>query len=160
MAPRVDLTKVITRIASESEALALPKGVCVGDTWGGRTFSDNIAAILKAFPKAKFKIGGYTDKTGDEPGNMKLSNDRAKAVKDALNKVNSPNGALGLLLNDKKLYTNLESTTRSLNILLDDLRMHPKRYVNISVFGSKDKKGPLMAPLNDTSANSNPPTKK
>ena len=72
------------------------------------------------------------------------------SLKDAINKVNSTNGTLGLLLNDKKLYLNLESTTRSLNILLDDLRMHPKRYVNISVFGSKDKKGPLMAPLNDT----------
>ena len=82
------------------------------------------------------------------------------SLRDALNKVNSPNGTLGLLINDKKLYVNLESTTRSLNILLDDLRMHPKRYVNISVFGSKDKKGPLMAPLNDSSANSNPPTKK
>jgi phospholipid/cholesterol/gamma-HCH transport system substrate-binding protein len=82
------------------------------------------------------------------------------SLKDAINKVNSPNGTVGLLLNDKRLYLNLESTTRSLNILLDDLRMHPKRYVNISVFGSKDKKGPLMAPLNDTSSNSNPPTKK
>ena len=80
------------------------------------------------------------------------------SLKDAINKVNSPNGTLGLLLNDKKLYLNLENTTRSLNILLDDLRLHPKRYVNISVFGSKDKKGPLMAPLNDTTAN--PPIKK
>ena len=76
------------------------------------------------------------------------------SLKDAINKVNSPNGTLGLLLNDKKLYLNLENTTRSLNILLDDLRMHPKRYVNISVFGRKDKKGPLMAPLNDTSRQS------
>jgi len=76
------------------------------------------------------------------------------ALKDAINKVNSTNGTAGLLLNDKKLYNNLENTTRSLNILLDDLRMHPKRYVNISVFGSKDKKGPLTAPLNDTTANS------
>src|SRR5450432_3017648 len=75
------------------------------------------------------------------------------ALKDAINKVNSTNGTAGLLLNDKKLYNNLENTTRSLNILLDDLRMHPKRYVNISVFGSKDKKGPLTAPLNDTTAN-------
>jgi phospholipid/cholesterol/gamma-HCH transport system substrate-binding protein len=76
------------------------------------------------------------------------------SLKDAINKVNSTNGTIGLLLNDKKLYLNLENTSRSLNILLDDLRMHPKRYVNISVFGSKDKKGPLMAPINDTSANS------
>jgi phospholipid/cholesterol/gamma-HCH transport system substrate-binding protein len=75
------------------------------------------------------------------------------SLKDAINKVNSQNGTLGLLLNDKKLYMNLENTTRSLNILLDDLRMHPKRYVNISVFGSKDKKGPLMSPLNDSTAN-------
>ncbi len=47
---------------------------------------DNIAAILKAFPKAKIKIGGYTDKTGDDASNMKLSADRANAVKNALNK--------------------------------------------------------------------------
>jgi phospholipid/cholesterol/gamma-HCH transport system substrate-binding protein len=80
------------------------------------------------------------------------------SLKDAINKVNSTNGTIGLLLNDKRLYLNLENTARSLNILLDDLRMHPKRYVNISVFGSKDKKGPLTAPLNDTTAN--PPTNK
>lgn len=46
---------------------------------------NNIAAILKAFPKAKVKIGGYTDKTGDESANMKLSDARAKAVQAALN---------------------------------------------------------------------------
>jgi phospholipid/cholesterol/gamma-HCH transport system substrate-binding protein len=75
------------------------------------------------------------------------------SLKDAINKINSTNGTMGLLLNDKKLYLNLDNTVRSLNILLDDLRMHPKRYVNISVFGSKDKKGPLMTPMNDTTAN-------
>jgi phospholipid/cholesterol/gamma-HCH transport system substrate-binding protein len=74
------------------------------------------------------------------------------SLKDAINKINSPDGTLGLLLNDKKLYLNLENTTRSLNILLDDLRMHPKRYVNISVFGSKNKGAPLTAPLNDTTS--------
>ena len=54
------------------------------------------------------------------------------------------------LMNDKTLYNNLINTVRSANILLDDLRVHPKRYVNISVFGRKDKSGPLMAPLNDS----------
>jgi outer membrane protein OmpA-like peptidoglycan-associated protein len=47
---------------------------------------DNITAILKAFPKTKIKIGGYTDKTGSEPGNKKLSGERATAVKTALEK--------------------------------------------------------------------------
>jgi phospholipid/cholesterol/gamma-HCH transport system substrate-binding protein len=84
---------------------------------------------------------------------LQSAQEAMNSLKDAINKVNSTNGTMGLLLNDKKLYQNLESTTRSLNILLDDFRMHPKRYVNISVFGSKDKKGPLMAPLSDSTAN-------
>lgn len=45
---------------------------------------ENIAAILKAYPKVKIKIGGYTDKTGDEKFNMSLSQARADAVVVAL----------------------------------------------------------------------------
>lgn len=44
----------------------------------------NIAAILKAFPKSKIKIGGYTDRTGDSTQNLKLSQERATAVETAL----------------------------------------------------------------------------
>jgi outer membrane protein OmpA-like peptidoglycan-associated protein len=40
----------------------------------------NIAAILKAFPNASIKIGGYTDATGDKMANQKLSQSRAEAV--------------------------------------------------------------------------------
>jgi len=73
-------------------------------------------------------------------------------LKATIQRLNSPNGSLGLLINDKRLYNNLEATTRSLNTLLDDFRVHPKRYVNISVFGKKDKTGPLMAPIIDSSS--------
>jgi outer membrane protein OmpA-like peptidoglycan-associated protein len=45
---------------------------------------NNIAAILVAYPKVKIKIGGYTDKTGDSLGNIKLSTNRANAVLGAL----------------------------------------------------------------------------
>jgi phospholipid/cholesterol/gamma-HCH transport system substrate-binding protein len=78
-------------------------------------------------------------------------NQTVAGLNGVLNKANSKEGSLGLLLNDKKLYTNLENTSRSLNTLLDDLRVHPKRYVNISVFGKKEKGGALMAPLNQDS---------
>jgi len=46
----------------------------------------NISAILKAYPKVSLKIGGYTDKTGNEPDNQTLSRQRAEAVRDALKK--------------------------------------------------------------------------
>ena len=47
---------------------------------------DNIIAILKAFPDVKMKIGGYTDKKGDDAANKKLSDARAKAVQAAIGK--------------------------------------------------------------------------
>lgn len=71
-------------------------------------------------------------------------------LRTAIGKINGNNGTLGLLMNDKRLYQSLEATSRSLNTLLDDFRLHPKRYVNISVFGKKDKSGPLMSPLPDS----------
>lgn len=47
---------------------------------------DNLVAILKAFPDAKIKIGGYTDKVGNEANNVKLSKARAEFIKAALAK--------------------------------------------------------------------------
>lgn len=46
----------------------------------------NLVTILKAYPEAKVKIGGYTDKVGDEAKNVKLSTDRAKFISEWLGK--------------------------------------------------------------------------
>lgn len=48
-------------------------------------------------------------------------------------------GTLGLLLNDQKLYTNINTTVVSVDSLVTDLKAHPKRYVHFSLFGRKDK---------------------
>jgi len=67
-----------------------------------------------------------------------------------LSLVNSKEGSVGMLLNDRKLYDEIRMTNRSLTTLLDDFRMHPKRYVSVSVFGKKAKGEPLMQPIYDS----------
>ncbi len=83
----------------------------------------------------------------DITGLMNKFNTSADSLSSIINRINSTNGSVGALINDKSLYNNLNNITRSLNILIDDLRAHPKRYVNISVFGGKDKGNYLTAPL-------------
>jgi phospholipid/cholesterol/gamma-HCH transport system substrate-binding protein len=54
-------------------------------------------------------------------------------------KVNSSEGSIGLLLNDKNLYLNLNNTAENADKLLIDLKQNPKRYVHFSLFGDKKK---------------------
>jgi outer membrane protein OmpA-like peptidoglycan-associated protein len=44
----------------------------------------NLIAILKAYPNAEVQLVGHTDNSGDPAANMKLSQDRANAVRDML----------------------------------------------------------------------------
>ena len=81
--------------------------------------------------------------------NLKASIENLNSI---MSKINSTDGTVGALINDKEMYNNLNSTLLSLNTLMDDLRVHPKRYVNVSVFGKKDKGDYLTAPIKDTSA--------
>lgn len=56
-----------------------------------------------------------------------------------LTKVENGEGTLGKLMSDEELYTNLNNASRELDLLLQDFRLNPKRYVNVSVFGKKQK---------------------
>ncbi len=127
---------------------------------------DNMNAITANLAANNDKITGTltnVEKATGKLANAELEETVAELQKtvNGLNQViakaNARDGSLGLLLNDKKLYNNLENTTRSLNILLDDIRVHPKRYINVSVFGRKDKSTPLSAPLVVDSVSLNAP---
>lgn len=54
------------------------------------------------------------------------------------------NGTMGKLMKDDKMYTNFTNASKELELLLQDLRLHPTRYVNVSLFGKKEK--PYVAP--------------
>jgi len=59
-------------------------------------------------------------------------------------------GTMGKMLNDDALYSNLNKTSKELELLLEDVRLNPTRYVNVSIFGKKNK--PYVAPVKDTVA--------
>jgi phospholipid/cholesterol/gamma-HCH transport system substrate-binding protein len=118
-------------------------------------------------------VNSFTKNLNDN--NQKLNNiitnldTAAKAVKDAdlnktiktiqvavaslnisLQKLNSGNGTAAKLMNDSAFYNELQGTLKSINTLVDDVKVHPKRYINVSVFGKKDKSTPLTKPLADS----------
>ncbi len=67
---------------------------------------------------------------------MSATSTKLRKVMDGLE---AGEGTLGNLLKNDTLYANLESATRELDLLLEDMRLNPKRYVHVSVFGKKDK---------------------
>lgn len=64
-----------------------------------------------------------------------------------MSNLNSGKGTAGKLLNDDALYNNLAKTSKELELLLQDVRLYPTRYVNVSLFGKKNK--PYVAPTDD-----------
>lgn len=54
-----------------------------------------------------------------------------------LGNLNSGEGSAGQFFTDEDLYNNLDSTIKSLNILLEDVNNNPKKYVHFSLFGKK-----------------------
>jgi len=55
-------------------------------------------------------------------------------VSDITQKINAGQGSLGMLVNNDSLYIELERSSKQLNLLLEDIRLNPKKYVKFSVF--------------------------
>lgn len=68
------------------------------------------------------------------------ANKAMSELQGVVSKINNGNGSLGLLINDTKMYDNLNNASKNLDNLLIDLKANPKRYVHFSVFGGGNKK--------------------
>ena len=107
---------------------------------------EDITTNLKTSNKSLTGTMANFNKISDDiaKSNIKQTLDNAsKAVADlqaTIAKMNSKDGSIGLMLNDKTVYNNLSDATNNLNKLLIDLKANPKRYVHFSVFGGKDNK--------------------
>lgn len=65
---------------------------------------------------------------------MNSVNSIAARLNTSMEKLNSKDSSLGLLLNDTGLYNNLNASAASLDSLLKDVKQNPKRYISIKVF--------------------------
>jgi len=70
---------------------------------------------------------------------MKSLESTIKNLDGLLAKIESGEGSMGKLMHNDELYNNLSRASRELDLLLQDFRLNPKRYVNVSVFGKKQK---------------------
>lgn len=114
-----------------------------------------ISSILKNVDavSAQIKAGDVSKTMSEFNGTLKETKNAVTELKNTLSsaektmtnvsnlikKAESGDGSAAKILNDPALYQNLNATSRQLSLLLQDLRLNPKRYVNVSVFGKKQK---------------------
>lgn len=103
--------------------------------------TDDITATIGNAKKASEKLAALEIQPTLDSLNSMISNLKSVAAK-----LNSNEGTLGALMNDRSLYKKINDAILSAEILMDDMRAHPKRYVNFSIFGRKDKGGALTSP--------------
>ena len=73
-------------------------------------------------------------------GTLANLNNALTHVADISEKIDKGEGSLGLLINDQKLYNNLNNSAAQLNALIEDMKINPYRYVNFSVFPPSKKR--------------------
>lgn len=88
----------------------------------------NINTVTDKFAAANFK------QTLDN------ANNAIADLQSVISGIKDGKGSLGLLLNDDKMYNNLNNASKNLDELMIDLKANPKRYVHFSVFGGGNKK--------------------
>lgn len=81
----------------------------------------------------KIDLVGMANKADATLGNLQDMTFRISTA------MNDKSTSLGMLMNDNSIALHLDSTMINSSRLLEDFRLHPKRYVHFSLFGKKDK---------------------
>ena len=145
-----DVTKSLVVSAKALEHLMNQQnGALTASMNNMQSFSGNLAKNNEKITTTMTNLETATQKLSnvDINGTVNQLRGTIDKLNTAVGKIDSKDGSIGRLLNDTQLYDNLAKTTHSLNILMDDIRVNPKRYVSISIFGGKAKQQYLTSPL-------------
>jgi phospholipid/cholesterol/gamma-HCH transport system substrate-binding protein len=97
------------------------------------------ADLGKTIENSNNAITASTGAINEFKSTLEVTSETMNQLSSVLTEIESGNGSLSKLLNDKQLYTNLEFTSQNLALLLQDIRLNPKRYISVSVFGKGQK---------------------
>ncbi len=88
------------------------------------------------------KMNTFADSLNDLELKKVVDNATAtmKNLSDISSKIDKGQGSMGMLVNDKEFYNNLNTSAKDLDNLLLDMKARPSRYIHFSVFGKKEKK--------------------
>ena len=118
------------------------------------TNKTQINGVVSNFNKMSNNFNKISDSLNkaDLGKTVKNLNQTLAKVDILMTNLNTGKGTAGKLLNDDALYNNLSKTSKELELLLQDVRLYPTRYVNVSLFGKKNK--PYVAPTEDANTTS------
>ena len=102
---------------------------------------ERISRIVKNLEENNDEITNILKNFSDLSDDIAKSNIRnlLASLGEVSKKINDSEGSLGMFINDKDLYLNLEKSSKELAALIKDIKLHPKRYVDLSLFGGKSK---------------------
>ncbi|MFN6178756.1 MAG: MlaD family protein [Flavobacteriales bacterium] len=101
-------------------------------------YNTHIASILQNMDTLSGTLNGAEVK--QMVADLNASTAKLKGLMEGLE---AGQGSLGQLMKNDTLYANLEAATHELDLLLEDMRLNPNRYVHFSLFGKKDKQPKL-----------------
>ena len=102
---------------------------------------DRISSIVKNLEANNDEITNILKNFSDLSDDIAKSNIRKLLTNldEISKKISDSEGSLGMFINDKDLYLNLEKSSKELEALIKDIKLNPKRYVGFSVLGGKSK---------------------
>lgn len=103
---------------------------------------ENITSMVDNFTTTSTNLSEMSEKLKQVDITKTVSDleSTLSSVNTMLASVKNGEGSMGKLLNDDKLYNNLEGAALQMEQLLEDMKLNPKRYVHFSLFGKKAKR--------------------
>ena len=100
---------------------------------------NKINNIITNVNKSSNELSDLSNSFSDLTVIIENLSESSNSIENIVNEISSGNGSLANLIYDDNLIKSLNAASSNINLLIEDLRLNPKRYVHFSLFGKKNK---------------------